>query len=111
MPLIDNAIQECIITQSNIGLGLIIKMEPVMYNEKRIKKSELFQLILLNNLYAQSGSENIIFQGGTALRWVHGGMIFSEDLDFVTDLPEKDMKNILPRHFKKLKCPVSPSSV
>jgi len=35
-------------------------MEPAMYNEKRIKKSELLQLILLDNLYAQSWSENII---------------------------------------------------
>lgn len=74
-----------------------------MYNEKRIKKSELLQLILLDNLYAQSGSENIIFQGGTALRWVYGGMRFSEDLDFVTDLPEEDVENILVRTFQKTK--------
>lgn len=72
-----------------------------MYNEKRIKKSELLQLILLDNLYAQSGSDRIIFQGGTALRWIYGGMRFSEDLDFVTDLPEKDVENILARTFQK----------
>ncbi len=72
-----------------------------MYNEKRIKKSELLQLILLNNLYAQSGSESIIFQGGTALRWVYGGMRFSEDLDFVTDLPKEDVENILAGIFQK----------
>lgn len=66
-----------------------------MYNEKRIKKSELLQLILLDNLYAQSGSHRIIFQGGTALRWVYGGMRFSEDLDFVTDLPRSDVEAIL----------------
>ena len=74
-----------------------------MYNEKRIKKSELLQLILLDNLYAQSGSESIIFQGGTALRWVYGGMRFSEDLDFATDLLEKDVENILARTFQKTK--------
>ena len=74
-----------------------------MYNEKRIKKSELLQLILLDNLYAQSGSENIIFQGGTALRWVYSGMRFSEDLDFVTDLPGEDVKNILAGTFQKTK--------
>ena len=60
-------------------------------------------MILLDNLYAQSGSENIIFQGGTALRWVYGGMRFSEDLDFVTYLPEKDVENILARTFQKTK--------
>jgi len=74
-----------------------------MYNEKRVKKSELLQLILLDNLYAQSGSESIIFQGGTALRWVYGGMRFSEDLDFVTDLSGKDVKNILAGTFQKTK--------
>jgi predicted nucleotidyltransferase component of viral defense system len=73
----------------------------VRYNEKRIKKSELLQLILLDNLYAQSGSERIIFQGGTALRWVYGGMRFSEDLDFVTDLPREGIENILAKTFRK----------
>ena len=72
-----------------------------MYNEKKIKKSELLQLILLDNLYAQSGSDRIIFQGGTALRWVYGGMRFSEDLDFVTDLPRENVENILAWTFQK----------
>ena len=72
-----------------------------MYNEKRIKKSELLQLILLDNLYAQSGSERVIFQGGTALRWVYGGMRFSEDLDFVTDLARKDIEKILAGTFQQ----------
>ncbi|MEW6328045.1 MAG: hypothetical protein AB1487_10720 [Thermodesulfobacteriota bacterium] len=43
-----------------------------IYNEKKTRSSELLQLLLLDNLYAQSGSERIIFQGGTALRWVYG---------------------------------------
>lgn len=72
-----------------------------MYNEKHVRKSELLQLILLDNLYAQSGSERIIFQGGTALRWIYGGMRFSEDLDFVTNLPKKDVQKILNKTFKK----------
>ena len=53
-----------------------------MYNEQKIRKSEALQLHLMDNLYAQSGSHNIIFQGGMALRWVYGGLRFSEDLDF-----------------------------
>ena len=52
-----------------------------MYKEKRVKQSEILQLLLLDNLYSQSGSEKIIFQGGTALRWVYGGMRFSEVID------------------------------
>lgn len=72
-----------------------------MYNEKKTKSSELLQLLLLDNLYAQSGSDGIIFQGGTALRWVYGGMRFSEDLDFVTDLPREDIEKILAGTFQK----------
>jgi predicted nucleotidyltransferase component of viral defense system len=66
-----------------------------MYNEKRVKQSELLQLLLLDNLYAQSGSEKIIFQGGTALRWIYGAARFSEDLDFVTGLHREGIESIL----------------
>jgi len=72
-----------------------------MYNDKKIRKSEALQLILLDNLYAQSGSRHIIFQGGTALRWVYGGTRFSEDLDFVTLLPVEDIDKILMKTLKK----------
>ena len=74
-----------------------------MYNQKKIRKSEALQLLLLDNLYAQSGSQHIIFQGGTALRWVYGGMRFSEDLDFVTWLPAEDLDKILNQTFQKMK--------
>ena len=74
-----------------------------MYNQKKIRKSEALQLILLDNLYAQSGSQHIIFQGGTALRWVYGGMRFSEDLDFVTYQPVEDVNIILNKTFQKMK--------
>ncbi|MGD2015042.1 MAG: nucleotidyl transferase AbiEii/AbiGii toxin family protein [Desulfobacterales bacterium] len=73
-----------------------------MYNEKKIRKSETLLLILLDNLYAQSGSQHIIFQGGTALRWVYGGMRFSEDLDFVTTLPAEDIDKILTKTLRKM---------
>jgi predicted nucleotidyltransferase component of viral defense system len=71
-----------------------------MYNEKKIKKSELFQLILLNGIYSLSGSEQIIFQGGTALRWIYGGMRLSEDLDFLTPLPKSKIETILAQTLK-----------
>jgi predicted nucleotidyltransferase component of viral defense system len=66
-----------------------------MYNEKRVKQSELLQLLLLDNLYSQTGSEKIIFQGGTALRWIYGAARFSEDLDFVTGLHREGIESIL----------------
>jgi predicted nucleotidyltransferase component of viral defense system len=73
-----------------------------MYQEKRARQSELLQLLLLDNLYAQSGSERIIFQGGTALRWVYGGMRFSEDLDFVTDLTGRKIETVLAKTYPQV---------
>jgi len=73
-----------------------------MFQEKRARQSELLQLLLLDNLYAQSGSERIIFQGGTALRWVYGGFRFSEDLDFVTDLTRKGIEAVLAKAFPQV---------
>ncbi len=73
-----------------------------MYNEQKVRKSESLQLHLLDNLYAQSGSRHIIFQGGTSLRWVYGGLRFSEDLDFITSLPLEDLDKILTKTLKKM---------
>jgi predicted nucleotidyltransferase component of viral defense system len=72
------------------------------YREKRVRQSEILQLLLLDNLYSLSGSENIIFQGGTALRWVYGGMRFSEDLDFVTWQAKRKNETILSRAGQKI---------
>ncbi len=77
--------------------------ELVVFKKKKVRKSEALQLILLDNLYAQSGSEHIIFQGGTALRWVYSGMRFSEDLDFVTHLQAGDLERILSKMFQNTK--------
>lgn len=65
------------------------------YTETRVRQSEVLQLLLLDALYGHSGSQHIIFQGGTALRWVYGGSRFSEDLDFVTSLPPDKIQSIL----------------
>jgi predicted nucleotidyltransferase component of viral defense system len=70
-------------------------VKSAVYKEKRVKQSELLQLLLLDAVYAQKGSEKIIFQGGTSLRWVYNGQRFSEDLDFVTPLPPHAIENIL----------------
>ena len=54
------------------------------YRETYIRRAEIAQLIILNHLYQQRGSRDLIFQGGTSIRWCYGGSRFSEDLDFVT---------------------------
>lgn len=56
------------------------------YRETYIRRAEIAQLIILNHLYQQRGSRDLIFQGGTAIRWCYGGNRFSEDLDFVAPL-------------------------
>ena len=43
------------------------------YRETYVRKAEIAQLILLHQLYSQPGSRELIFQGGTALRWCYGG--------------------------------------
>jgi predicted nucleotidyltransferase component of viral defense system len=70
-------------------------MTTISYTETRVRQSEVLQLLLLDALYGHSGSQHIIFQGGTALRWVYGGSRFSEDLDFVTYLPPDKIQSIL----------------
>ena len=65
------------------------------YRETYIRQAEIAQLIILNQLYNQRGSQSLIFQGGTALRWCYGGNRFSEDLDFVTPLAIEDVRPVL----------------
>jgi len=72
-----------------------------MYQEKLVRNAEILQIHLLDSLYAVSGSESIYFQGGTALRWVYGGMRFSEDLDFVTPLEPEQIHSILKKAYAK----------
>jgi len=62
-----------------------------------VRNAELLQIHLLDNLYSLAGSEHITFQGGTAIRWLHGGMRFSEDLDFVTHNTPDILNDLLVR--------------
>ena len=65
------------------------------YRETYIRRAEIAQLIILNHLYQQRGSRDLIFQGGTAIRWCYGGNRFSEDLDFVTPRPMEKVWPVL----------------
>jgi len=65
------------------------------YNPKVIRESEILQLLILHSLYSQRKSSEIIFQGGTALRWCYNGGRFSEDLDFITPLGREDLLSIM----------------
>ncbi len=62
---------------------------------KKLQQGALLQLILLHTLYSQRGSDQLIFQGGTALRWIYGGQRASEDLDFVSKMPSSEFRKLL----------------
>ena len=65
------------------------------YSETYIRRAEIAQLIILHQLYMRKGSHDLIFQGGTAIRWCYGGSRFSEDIDFVTSLDPDAVRKIL----------------
>ncbi len=69
------------------------------YREKYIRRAEIAQLIILHQLYLQAGSHDLIFQGGTSIRWCYGGNRFSEDLDFVTPLAPEVVRANLKKTF------------
>ena len=77
------------------------------YAERHIRRSELFQLILLQHLYSRPESEHLVFQGGTAIRWCHGGERFSEDLDFVTHLDRPALEKLM----RSVETPVTRESI
>jgi predicted nucleotidyltransferase component of viral defense system len=63
----------------------------IAYDRTRIRQAEVAQLVVLQSLFSFRESREVIFQGGTAIRWFYGGVRFSEDLDFVTTLGREDM--------------------
>jgi predicted nucleotidyltransferase component of viral defense system len=65
------------------------------FAETYIRRAEIAQLIILHQLYMHKDSHDLIFQGGTAIRWCHGGSRFSEDIDFVTPLEPEAVDKIL----------------
>lgn len=56
---------------------------------------EYWQLIFLQLLYQQTGSDKIYFKGGTAVRFLYHSFRFSEDLDFTSILEKKTTENLL----------------
>ena len=64
---------------------------------------EYFQHLFLSNLYRIEGSQNIMFKGGTALKFIYGSPRFSEDLDFsVFNVEHYRVKNFVEDLFTKV---------
>ncbi len=62
---------------------------------QKLQQGALLQLILLHTLYSQSGSDKLVFQGGTALRWIYGAQRASEDLDFVSSMSPAQLRKLV----------------
>ena len=70
----------------------------------KIDKSTIFreylQILFLNYLYKEKRSEKIYFKGGTCLHLCYNSPRFSEDLDFSTILPKKEIERLLKETMK-----------
>lgn len=63
---------------------------------------EYIQLIFLENLYAVTGSEKIIFKGGTAVHLMYQATRFSEDLDFTVLHKLVEFEEIISKVFRNI---------
>ena len=63
---------------------------------------EYVQLIFLENLYAATGSNKIIFKGGTAIHLMYKAPRFSEDLDFTVLMSKGDFENFIDKVFQTI---------
>lgn len=79
-----------------MGNGELSGLRPVV-------EKELLHYEILNALVSEGILENLCFQGGTALRLCHGGIRYSEDLDFsagpgFTEEKAGDLAGAIKRH-------------
>jgi len=74
---------------------------------KTVVFREYLQLLFLQNLYQAKGSETILFKGGTAIHFIFNSFRFSEDLDFICDIPEKKFEKLFSNAILAMKtvCP------
>lgn len=65
------------------------------YDQPRMNTVEVAQLIILYTIFSARESSDVIFQGGTAIKWFLGGPRFSEDLDFVTHMGKDRVRELV----------------
>jgi len=63
---------------------------------------EYCQHVFLSIFYQQPDSEQVFFKGGTALRIIFNSPRFSEDLDFSSQLPSRQLQKLLKTTLKKM---------
>jgi len=64
---------------------------------------EYWQLLFLQKIYLLKQAGNIYFKGGTAIRFIWKSFRFSEDLDFISKLSQKESVEVIKSVFKSLK--------
>ena len=64
---------------------------------------EYLQVLFLNYFYKEKLAEKVYFKGGTCIHLAYSSPRFSEDLDFLTLLSEKEIKDLLKNVMKSFK--------
>lgn len=64
---------------------------------------EYLQLIFLDALYGEKNGSELFFKGGTAIHLLLNSPRFSEDLDFSTTLPRKEIQKLVKSIERKIK--------
>lgn len=66
------------------------------FSSQTIQEQEILQLLILDTLFSLPSSRDLLFLGGTCLRWVYNGTCYSEDLDFLArEFSMKDRDELL----------------
>ena len=73
-----------------------------LHTSESVVFREYMQLVFLENLYATSGSDQIIFKGGTAVHLMYEAPRFSEDLDFTVLMEPDTFKAFIAKVFKSV---------
>lgn len=71
----------------------------------RLVAAEVLQIAFLDGIYGEKESLDLIFHGGTAIRLLHSGYRYSEDLDFCvpTDKPPHDLERLVQKAYQRAK--------
>jgi len=68
----------------------------------RLVAMEAIHMVVLDALYSNTLSGELVFHGGTCIRLVHGGYRYSEDLDFASLLDDASIEKLMARTEKVL---------
>lgn len=85
-----------------INLDKIVEKAAVEGVSANLVLKEYIHFFILEYLFRSGYFSHLVFQGGTALRFAYGGVMYSEDLDFVLNRKNKQFLNSLTKGLNRL---------